>query len=275
MRNLIRFLIQNSYFLLFLLLEIISVILIFSYNNYQRVKFLNSSTYIAGSVYELNNSVVNYFQLKNINNELARENAYLRNQLQEQLLSQIGKRETKDTITGQKFVFTTAKVINNSVNKQYNYLTINKGSLHGIKPDMGIINARGIVGVISRVSPHYSVGLSVLNKRWSVSSMIKKNGYYGSLSWNGVDPNTGLLNGIPIHASVSIGDTIVSSGYSAIFPKGIMVGTIKDFSIESGANYYDIEVELSTNFKSINYIDIVENLMQEEIKKLETQNNND
>lgn len=275
MRNLLRFLLRYHSFLLFLVFEVISLILIFSYNNYQRVKFLNSSSWTIGSIYNLNNSVVDYFHLKRVNDDLASQNALLRNMLQENILERLENRQLTDSLTGKTFTFISAQVVNNSANKQYNYLTLNKGYIHGIKSDMGIICSDGVVGVINHVSKHYSTGISLLNKRLSISAKIKKNGNYGSLAWDGINFRKAQLREIPIHIPVEVGDTIVTSGYSAIFPEGVMVGTIHDFEIRNGSNYYTIEVDLSTNFKAISYVDIVQNVKQTEIRQLEKKNEND
>ena len=185
MRSLFRFLIKNYGFLLFLILEVISFVLIFNYNNYQKVKFLNSSSKVFASVYNSYESVTRYFSLSKVNNELAQENARLKNLLQ--ITS--GNTFLPDSIfsnysdSTNNYQFTSARVIQNSVNKQLNYITINKGSIDGIKPDQGIISAQGIVGVITNVSKNYAMGLSVLNKRWSISAKLKQCGYYGSLVW--------------------------------------------------------------------------------------------
>lgn len=275
MRNLLRFLLRYHSFLLFLIFEIVSLILIFSYNNYQRVKFLNSSAWTIGSIYDLNNSVVNYFHLKRVNDDLASQNALLRNMLQENVLERIENRLHTDSLSGKTFAFTSAQVVNNSVNKQYNYLTLNKGYIHGIKPDMGIICSDGVVGVVNHVSKYYSTGISLLNKRLFISAKIKKDGNYGSLVWDGLNYRKAMLREIPIHIPLVVGDTIVTSGFSAIFPEGVMVGTIHDFEIKNGSNYYTIEVDLLTNFKSISYVDIVQNLKQNEIRHLEKKNEND
>lgn len=210
-----------------------------------------------------------------MNDDLARQNALLRNMLQENVLERIENRLHTDSLSGKTFAFTSAQVVNNSINKQYNYLTLNKGYIHGIKPDMGIICSDGVVGVVNHVSKYYSTGISLLNKRLFISAKIKKDGNYGSLVWDGLNYRKALLREIPIHIPLTVGDTIVTSGYSAIFPEGIQVGTIRNFEIKNGSNYYTIEVDLSTNFKSISYVDIVQNLKQNEIRQLEIKNEND
>ncbi len=275
MRNLLRLILTYHSFLLFLFLEIISLVLIVRYNNYQRVKFLNSGINTVGSIYELNNSFNDYFHLKRINDELAAQNALLRNMLQDRVTERFENRQVKDTLSGKIFTYISAKVVNNSVNKQNNYLTINKGYLQGIKPDMGIINSEGVVGVINHVSKNYSTGISILNKRLFISAKVKNSGTYGSLVWDGLNYRKALLREIPIHIPITLGDTIVTSGYSSIFPEGIMVGTIQSFDIRNGENYYTIDVDLSTNFKTVSYVEIVQNVRQIEIRQLEEKNENE
>ncbi|MDX9883201.1 MAG: rod shape-determining protein MreC [Prolixibacteraceae bacterium] len=275
MRNVLRLILRYHSFLLFLFFEIISLILIVRYNNYQRVKFLNSGNNLIGSIYEFNNSINDYFHLRRINDELAGQNALLRNLLQEQVARRVESRMEKDSLSEKLFVYTSALVVNNSVNKQYNYLTLNKGYMHGIKPDMGIICSDGVVGVINHVSKNYSTGISLLNKRLFISAKIKNSGTYGSLVWEGISYKKALLREIPIHIPVTVGDTVVTSGYSAIFPPEIMIGTIQNYEIRNGENYYTIDVDLSTNFKAISYVDIVQNIKQIEIRQLEKKNEND
>ena len=167
------------------------------------------------------------------------------------------------------FQYTSARVINNSVNRPFNYITLNKGRKDGIKPDQGIISASGIVGVVTNVSESYSVGLSVLNRRWSISAKLKKSGYFGSLFWQGNNYRMASLMEIPYHVEISPGDTVVTSGYSSVFPEGIMIGTIQSFDQSEGENYYNIQVELSTDFRALSYVEVVENVNREEINQLE------
>ena len=273
MRSLFRFLLRNYFLMMFLALEAISFVLIVSFNNYQRVTFFNSSSNFAGVVYEKFSSFDDYFSLSRTNARLAADNASLRKQLQYRMsLQEQYPVNRPDTVEAPAYIFTAAKVISNSVNKQLNYITLNKGSRHGIKPDMGIIDASGIVGVITDVSPNYSTGLSMLNRRLSVPAKITKNNYFGSLVWDGEHYNTADLREIPFHIIVNVGDTVVTSGYSNVFPEGIMIGTIKKFDVESGTNFYNIKVELSTNFKTLKYVEVVQNTKQTELKNLEKNN---
>jgi len=272
MRSLLRFLLKNYAFLLFLFLEVVSLVFVFNYNNFQKSKFLNASNYVSASLYNSVNSVLQYFDLTNVNKQLAEENAFLRTQLE--LNTSNTEIESNSIHKGMvesdsAFRFTPAKIINNSVNKQQNYITLNKGSKHGVKPDQGILSSHGIVGVITSVSESFSTGLSLLNPRWSVSSKLKKTGYYGSLSWDGEDYQIADLLEIPFHVKLAVGDTIVSSGYSSIFPEGLMIGIVEEYAQPEGENYYDIKVRLSTNFKAIRYVEVIENMKKDELENLE------
>ena len=244
----------------------------FNFNNYQKVMYLNSSNAITGSIYNSFNSVISYFELTKVNEELAAENAKLRSQMQTdspRIFIQENNLPAFAPTDSTLFNFVSAKVINNSVNRPFNYITLNKGRKDGIKPDQGIISSTGIVGVITNVSESYSMGLSVLNQRWSVSAKLKKDGFLGSLLWDGEDYRFAELMEIPFHVELQMGDTVTTSGYSSIFPEGIMIGTIQAFDKPAGENYYNITVKLTTNFKALSYVEVVENLHKEEIEELE------
>jgi rod shape-determining protein MreC len=259
--------------MMFLALEVISVVLMVSFNNYQRVTFLNSSNSMFGEVYERFSTMDDYFSLGRTNARLSAENASLRKQLYARIANQEKYPINRpDTVEAPAYIFTSAKVISNSANKQFNYITLNKGSRQGIKPDMGIINDQGVVGVITNVSPNFSTGLSILNKRLGIPAKISKINYFGNLVWDGEHYNTADLKEIPFHIIVNVGDTIVTSGYSNVFPEGIMIGTITKFDVESGTNFYNIKVELSTNFKTLKYVEVVQNTKRAELIKLESNN---
>jgi rod shape-determining protein MreC len=269
MRSLVRYLLKNHAFVLFVLLETLALVMVFNYNSFQKAKYLNSSNRISGNIFNTYNSVTGYFGLNKINKELANENTRLRMMVENLQLT--GTDSIKSTIQSNNLMihYFPAKVINNSINRPFNYITLNKGSRHGIKPDQGIVSSGGIVGVVSQVSESYAMALSVLNSRWSVSAKLEKSGFYGSLIWPGGDYRYALLNEIPLHVDIALGDTIVTSGYSSIFPEGIMVGTIHDFTRPDGENYYSIEVNLSVDFKSLSHVEVVEIADKQEIKELE------
>lgn len=276
MRSLLRFLAKYHVVFLFVFLEVLSIMMIVKYNNYQRVKFMSSSNQLTGSIYDGYWGIAQYFSLKQLNDELAEENAKLRSELMREELSKIGNdAPQQDSLYQQNFFFLTAKVINNSVNRVHNYILLNKGSRHGIKPDMGVVSSNGVVGVVTNVSKNYCTVISLLNNRLKISAKIKRNNYFGSLTWNGDDYRKAELDEIPFHVDVAKGDTIVTSGYSAIFPEGLMLGTVSDYSLQGGSNFYKITVDLSVDFKNLVYVDVIQNKTRDEILKLESTDEND
>ncbi len=278
MRGLLRFLARNYFILLFLLLEAVSLSLIVNYNNFQRVRFLNSSNRFTASVYDTFNSVTSFFALQKTNAELADENARLRALLEHYKEVNIPadslQQAPTDTLPDGriKYRFVPAKVVNNSFVRQYNYITINKGSEDGVEVDMGIIGPKGVVGIVTSVSEHYATGPTILNKRWKVSAKIKNSNYFGSLAWDGLDSKYADLNEIPFHVQMEIGDTIVTSGFSDVFPEGIPIGIIERFDHASGRNFFDISVRLSTNFANLNYVEVIDNRHLKELIELQEQN---
>lgn len=272
MRSLLRFLVRNYAFLLFLLLEAVSLVMVFNYNSFQRSRFLNSANLISASFYNTTSSVFQYFELARVNEELANENAYLRSILDGGTLEEKANHDsiiTTHELPDSKFVFRAARIINNSANKQQNYITLDKGLDDGIKADQGILAPEGVVGVVTSVSNSYASGLSLLNPRWSISAKLKKSGYYGSLRWDGQNYRQANLQEIPIHVNLAAGDTVVTSGYSSIFPEGLLIGTILSFDQPQGENYYNIKVKLAVDFKSIRYVHVIENVKKEELNALE------
>jgi len=257
--------------------------MVVTYNNYQRATFFDSSNFISGSLFEGFSSFMQIFEFKSVNIKMAEENNLLRAALHEHYLkSNHGTyraydsinlpRIAKDSTTNSVYRFTTARVVNNSVNQQHNFITLNKGRRHGVKPYMGVIANGQVVGLVDNVSENFSTVISMLNIRWKVSAKIKRNDYFGSLSWDGIDYRRVQLNEIPYHVPVQNGDTVVTTGYSSSFPEGLMIGTISDFSIGTGSNFYKIEVMLAADFKSLVIVGLVENKQLFEIKQLESTN---
>lgn len=271
MRSLLRYLLKNYSFVLFILLEFLALVMVFNYNSFQRATYLNSANRLTGSIYETFSSVKNYFALARINKEISEENAHLRSLIGHTTNGDLSADSISESfIPGDStYQYTSARVINNSTNRPFNYITLNKGTKHGIQPDQGIISASGIVGVVTHVSDSYSVGLSVLNRRWSVSAKLKNSGYFGSLTWQENDYQTAALTEIPLHVNVAEGDTVITSGFSSVFPEGIMIGTIEEFSRPDGENYYNIRVALSTDFKMLSFVGVIENVDKNEIDELE------
>jgi rod shape-determining protein MreC len=274
MWSLLRYFYRHHVIILFIILEIIAFIFVFSYNTFQRASYLNSSNHISGNIYERYNSVINYFSLSSVNRELANENARLRMALAGTGTDSLEMQESIIIQSGLKgdFNFIVARVINNSVHKQHNYITLDKGSKHGVRPDMGVSTVNGVVGVVINVSESFSRAISLLNLRWNVSARLKRNNYFGSLSWDGKDYQHAQLNEIPFHVELEVGDTIVTSGFSSIFPEGIMLGEVESFGKEGGDNFYNIRVKLFVDFKSLAYVEIIESTKRNEIETLENLN---
>jgi rod shape-determining protein MreC len=276
MRNIFLFLWRSYFFILFLLLEVLSFYLIVQNNNFQRASFINSTNAVSAAIYSYVSSITEYVHLKPANELLAKENALLRAQTPNAFYNNIVlHRSVNDTLFKQQFTYITAKVINNSTGKRNNYLTLNRGQIHGIKPEMGVIASNGIVGIVKDVSPHYCSVLSLLHKDTKISAKIAHTNYFGSLVWEGGNPRFATLLDIPKHVDLKIGDRIITTSYSAIFPEGITIGTIAAFEVKPGANFYTIKIFLSTEFQNITHVYIVNNLMKEEQQKLEEAIKND
>jgi rod shape-determining protein MreC len=173
-----------------------------------------------------------------------------------------------DTIRQQQYIYTTGEIINNSINKQKNFFTLSKGKKQGVNIDMAVASPDGVAGIIVGSSDNYSIGMSLLNIDFRLSSRMKSNGYFGSLTWDGRDYRYAILNEIPQHVTVNVGDTVETTSFSAIFPEGIMVGTVSDFE-KTGSDFYKIKVSLATDFKKLNYVSIIGNLKKTEQQDLE------
>lgn len=271
MRNLLNFLIRFNNLIIFLILEGITIYLLATGNNYHNTRAVNGIRGLTQGIETKINKARVYLNLREINESLSAENIALKNRIE-----RLGRTESSlffsvtDTVYNQKYNHTSAEVIENSVNRQKNFFTINKGTQQGIIPDMAVISFDGIAGVIVGCSENYSVAMSLLNLDFRLSVRIKRNGYFGSLSWDGRDYRHAVLGEIPQHISVNVGDTIETTGYSAIFPEGLIVGTISDYE-KRGGNFYRITVSLVTDFKQLHFIDVIGNLEKSEQVELENQ----
>lgn len=269
MRSLLNFLARFNNLIIFLVLEGIAVYLLATGNNYHNTRIVNGLRGVIYGIEERINNTRTYLNLREINIKLAEENVALRNNIGDLI-----KRESSiffsvsDSAHQQQYLYTSAEVINNSINRQKNFFTLNKGEYQGIKVNMAVTSGRGVAGVIIGCSENYSVAMSLLNIDFKLSSRIKSNGYFGSLSWDGRDYNHAILSEIPQHVSVNVGDTVETTGYSAIFPEGIMVGTVSDFE-KIGGDFYKITILLITDFKKLHFVDIIGNMKKTEQLKLE------
>lgn len=270
MLSLIRFLSRHIFFIQFLVLELFCFYLIIQNSYYQKASFISSSNSLTGSVYDTYNSFIEYFTLKETNETLARENAMFRNNSLSTYIKVFGKTVViNDSTYQQKYTFKEGKIVNKSTHKRNNYFTIDKGELHGIEPGMGVITGQGVIGIVKHTSTNYCSVMSVLHKDITISAKIKKNDYFGFLTWDGVDYRIAQLRDIPVHVKLNVGDTIVTSGYSAIFPANIPIGVIREFETPKGKNFYEINVEFLVDYKRVSYAYLVKNLFKEEQIKLE------
>ena len=275
MRNLLNFLLKYNYCFLFILLEVISFVLLFRFNHYQGSVFFTSSNKLAGSVYEAANQVTGYFHLKSINNDLVQKNVELELQmehLRKALADVIGdsmcvEQMKKDALTG--YDIYKARVINNSLTHIDNYITIDKGEKDGIRSEMGVVDGNGIVGIVYLTSDNYSVVIPVLNSKSNISCKIKKSDYFGFLKWEGGSSEYAIVKDMPRHSLFSLGDTVVTSGHSAVFPVGIPVGTIEAITDSHDGLSYQLKVKLFTDFARLNDVRVIDRKGQEEQIKLE------
>ena len=275
MQNLLKFLLRYHFLLLFILIETFSIFLLVNNNNYQSSKFVNLARSLSGTFYEKVINIQDYLSLREKNRTLVEENVKLKNFISKHLTSRTDTFETHtDTIYQQQYEYIGAKVINNSINKQHNYITLNKGKVNGITPDMGVMSQEGIVGVVKGVSEHFSTVISLLNSELKISAKHKKSGYFGSLSWSGNQYQYVELNQIPLHTDLSRGDTVITSGYSTIFPEGILIGFVDEWE-ERGGSFYEVRIRLSIDFKHISEVYVIKNILKEEQKKLEEESKRD
>ncbi|MBI2269315.1 MAG: rod shape-determining protein MreC [Bacteroidetes bacterium] len=270
MRNLVLFLWKNNFTLLFVSLEVICVFFLVQNNAYHRTSFINSTNKISGGIFQMYADVNDYFNLKYTNEQLSRENALLHTLSTSSFINTSANHYTvNDSSRKQKYEYISARVVNNSTNRRNNYLTLDRGTLQGIKPDMAVVSTDGVVGVVISVSQNFSSVMSLLHKDSRISAMLKKDGSFGPLAWEGDDYNYATLTDIPNHVKLKAGDTIVTSPYGSTYPKNILIGTIDKFEIRSGEPFFTIRVKLSTQFKKLSYVYIVNNTMKAEQDSLE------
>ena len=275
MRNLLNFFLKYNYWFLFILLEVISFALLFRFNNYQGSAFFTSSNQVAGMAYEAANNVTGYFHLKSINDDLVQKNVErelqmerLRSALME-LTSDSTELERMKSDALKGYDIYRANVINNSLTHVDNYITLDKGENDGIRSEMGVINGSGVVGIVYHTSANYSVVIPILNSKSSISCKIKRSDYFGFLKWDGGSSEYATVKDMPRHSLFSLGDTIVTSGHSAVFPGGIPIGTVEDMSDSHDGLSYLLKVKLFTDFGRLNDVRVIVQKGQEEQLELE------
>lgn len=287
MRNLIIFLRRYFNFFLFLLLEVICLVLVFRNNDFQKTAYLNSANNVSARLYNRYNNVQYYFHLKATNDSLVNENSRLHNILRSSYdsitLDDLVKTDTLRTystdttrkvigIETRRYLYHAAKVVNNTVNNPINYITIHRGSANGLKPNMGVIGPSGVVGVVRSVSENYSVVLSLLSKgrNFGTSARLSHSKEMGTVRWYGGDAGYALMEDVPKSVRLVRGDTVVTSGYSALFPENIPIGYVESYSLpDKSSTSYAIRIKLATNFFNLQYVYVIDNMLKDEQKSLE------
>ena len=265
MRNLLDFLVKYNYWFLFLFLEAVSFVLLFQFNSYQGSVWFSSANAVTGKLYETSSEIESYFQLSKINSELTQRNLYLEQRLHK-LEKQIGDSAADSTMEKsllvkslQPYRLIPAKVISMTAGRLDNLITINKGEVDGIKKDMGVVCGTGVVGIVYLTSKHYSIVIPILNSQSNISCVIQGRGYFGYLHWTGGDVSQAYVDDVPRHAHFRLYDNVVTSGYSSVFPAGIIVGKILHVYNSADQMSYRLRVKLSTDFGKLRDVCVVDN----------------
>lgn len=276
MKNIFIFIRRYFNFLFFLVLQMLSLFLLVRYNATHEAVYAGVANEITGRINEQYNKVQNYFYLKENNRLLLEENTRLKNMLRMDFenpdssrIAVIDSLVTDTSGRQRKFTWLAAKVVNNTVSQQLNYLTLHRGANQGVKRDMAVIGQQGVVGTVIDVSQNFSRVMSVLHRNSKVSSMLKKGNISGTVEWDGKDPNYITLKNIPKKVAVAKGDSVVTSSYSANFPSNIMVGIVTEILSDPDSNYLIIRLKTATNFYNLEYVNLVENVQWEEQSRLE------
>lgn len=253
MQSLLKILARYSNFLVFIILEVVAFLLIAYNSAYPRSSILSTANSLVAWEYEKIDELGSYLSLREVNDELSQENAMLRNML-----------------TDSSFYanYQSAKVVQMTIDKQHNYLTVNRGESDSIYRGMGVRNAEGAVGIIRTVGEHYSIVQPIINTASRLSCRFSKNDYIGTLEWDGKDSRYARLTDIATHVDAAIGDTIVTSGLSPAFPEGVPVGVITECQLKQGDSYYTIRVQLSVDFRKLKYVELIGNNNRTELEEL-------
>lgn len=270
MRNLLEFLAKYNHWFVFLILEVVSMVLLFQYNSYQGSAWFSSANAVTGKLYEWDANVETFFSLTKVNQELTQRNAYLEQEVQK--LSDSLVSATKDSSIYHRDQFALlrnyrlipAKVVANSIDKPGNLMTIDKGSADGIHKDMGVISGTGVVGIVYLVAEHYAIVIPVLNTKSNISCMIQNRGYFGYLRWKGGVSDLACLEEVPRHAHFKLGDYVVTSGYSAVFPPGVRVGRILHVFNSADGLSYRVQLRLSTDFARLRDVCVIDDTAMKE-----------
>ncbi len=275
MRNLLNFIVRYSAWILFIIYVVVSCILLFNSNPYQHHIYLTSANAVSAAVYGATNNVTSYFHLRDINEDLQRRNADLEMEVLalKHQISRYREMAYADTMSVDsammRYSFIIATVINNSVNRPFNYITIEKGELDGVKPEMGVVDQNGVVGIVNIVGPHTARVISLLNSHLRLSCKVKGHDQVGSLVWDGKSPSEAILEELPRHAVYAPGDTIVTSGYSTVFPEGVPVGVVRHSMKDHDENFVALRVDLFTDFTTLSTVRLIRDSLKEELMEVE------
>lgn len=271
MKSLLAFVVKHNFIFIFVFLQIICAWLMVQKTGYQGSRVLNSSNAVVANVYQTAANTKEYFSLRQENDLLAAENAALRSFLKmNYVMLPLQKYVIRDTLYQQQYSYVNAKVVNSTVNKRRNFLTLNIGSNQGITQDMAVMSGSGIVGIVTNVSKNFASVMSLLHKDVRVNCQLKKDGSYGPLIWDLKDYRYCLLTDIPTHAKIKAGDTVITSELSGIFPEGILVGTIDSYERRQNESFYTARVKLSADLKKVNHVYVIKNKFKTERDSLET-----
>ncbi|MDE7389094.1 MAG: rod shape-determining protein MreC [Muribaculaceae bacterium] len=275
MKALIEFLVKHGSWFTFLIFATISCVMLFRGNPYQQHVYMTSAGAVARSVYSTANSVTGYFHLRSINEDLQERNAQLETEV---INLRTALRRSQDQIVTDslpmdsilsQWGYIMAHVINNSIVRSNNFITIDKGELDGVMPEMGVVDQNGVVGIVNVTGPHSARLISLLNSDLRLSCKVKGSDAFGSLVWDGKSPRMAVLEELPRHVEFALGDTVITSGYSVVFPEGIPVGTVVSQSRDTDDNFYSLRVELLTDFATLSTVRVIENFSKEEIEAVE------
>ncbi len=278
MNNLLQLLIRNGGFVALVVLEAFCFYLIINFNDRQNGIFAHTSMLFNQAQAARRAKIDRYFDAADSLKSLEFHLFQVQTELDNAKNIRVFQRDTSylvniDSVRGKiavpQFRFIGAEVVSNSIANRNNWLTINRGEKQGIHPNMGVVSTQGLVGIVRYTSSDFAMVMSLLHRQTRISASLKRQGFFGSLIWDGGDPEVMTLTDIPKHVTVNPGDTVVTSGYSAMFPKGIMVGTVVKDSIPSGSNFYSISVKLSHDLAKTDYIRVIENLFQPQIDSLQ------
>ena len=266
MYNLQRFILKHHFVILFILLEVISILLLARSQNFHRNSLVNTSNAVVGKIYEWSSDVGNYFRLNNANKQLVEENALLRQQLSVKYDTSACTYDINKGDTLYKYI--SAQVVNNSINQANNYIIINKGAKDGIKPDMSVISTDGIVGVVVDVSRNYASIMSLLHSKSVVGVRFKNNQEIAGLKWQTNNYHYGMVEDIPTHIVLQKGDTILTSSHSNIFPEDLMVGTVEEFYPTAVDALSKAKIRYATNFSTSRHVYVIQDLHKPELDSL-------